>query len=83
MSPWPLGFDRQGRLYDIMAEDGEISGMVRYDSLLQPRDALRFPRYEQPVVERRTQQGRNVAVSRTVLPFAPAQAWAFDPEGIV
>jgi hypothetical protein len=53
ISPWPLGFDHQGRLYDVLgASEAGIAGAVRYDSLLQPLDTFTFPVFVESAVER-------------------------------
>ncbi|MBB4635129.1 6-bladed beta-propeller [Longimicrobium terrae] len=84
ISPWPLGFDHQGRLYDVLgASEAGIGGVVRHDSLLQPLDTFTFPVFVESAVERVSQTGDQRSVSRMVLPFAPTQLWVLDPNGSV
>ncbi|HEX8395300.1 MAG TPA: 6-bladed beta-propeller [Longimicrobium sp.] len=83
-TPWPLGFDRSGRLFDVASVGGaEIDALVAYDSLLKPLDTLRLPPFQEPAAERVSMNGSSRVVSRTVLPFSPSQKWALDRRGYV
>lgn len=84
--PWPLGFDRQGSLYDLGSFDGqepERTSVVRFGPGLQPRDTFRIPAYEEPYFEVTQQDGGSRNITRVGIPFAARQEWRMDPEGSV
>lgn len=76
VSPWPLGFDRHGYLYDLAgvtrADDAER--LVRFAPGLQPRDTFLVPPFQVPMFEVVTQQGKNRSINRVNVPFAPHPA---------
>lgn len=85
-SPWPLGFDATGSLYDLASvgtEENAPEQVVRFGPGLQPRDTFRVPPYEEPVFEVVRQEGNNRSVNRVNVPFAPDQIWRLDPQGAV
>ena len=85
-TPWALGFDSRGNLYDRASvtshEDAEVK-VVRFTPVLQPRDTFRVPPFEAPVFERVREQGGNRSITQVNVPFAPDQQWRIDPEGFV
>lgn len=85
-TPWPLGFDVRGNLYDRASvtshEDKEVR-LVRFGPGLQPQDTFRVPRFEDPMFEVSREQGRNRRISSVNVPFAASQVWRLDPEGFV
>jgi sugar lactone lactonase YvrE len=85
-TPWPLGFDRQGHLYDrasVTRHDDTREGLVRYDPGLQPRDTFLIPPFELPVFEMVREQGGNRSISQVNVPFSASQQWRLDAEGFV
>ena len=81
VSPWPLGFDAHGNLYDLVSADrGQI---VRYGPDLQPRDTFRLPAFELPAFEVVHKKGNATNVTKVVVPFVGVQEWRVDPEGFV
>lgn len=83
VSPWPLGFDRRGYLYDVGGATGGDGGerVVRFAPELQPRDTFRAPAFQVPTLQVVTQQGRNRSIHRVNVPFAPVQLVRLDPDG--
>jgi sugar lactone lactonase YvrE len=86
VTPWPLGFDSRGNLYDRASvanhEDTEEK-VVRFSPQLQPRDTFRVPPFPEPMFELVREQGGNRSISRVNIPFAPTQQWRLDPQGRV
>lgn len=86
VTPWPLGFDSRGNLYDrasVTSHDDEEEKVVRFGPGLQPRDTFRVPPFEEPMFEVVREQGGNRSINRVNVPFAPMQQWRLDPEGFV
>lgn len=86
VSPWPLGFDKGGSLYDLgsfTGQEAERTSVVRFGPGLQARDTFRIPAFEEPVFEVTQQDGGNRNITRVGIPFAPNQQWRMDPEGFV
>jgi hypothetical protein len=87
VTPWPLGFDSRGNLYDrasVASHDDKEEKVVRYTPALQPRDTFRVPPFEAPMFEvAREQGGGNRSINRVNVPFSPMQQWRIDPEGFV
>jgi sugar lactone lactonase YvrE len=86
-SPWPGGFDKAGRLYDIgvvIRPDASFHHVVlRSDSTLQRPDTFPLPEFKDEAFEVRRGDARNGTVHRLVIPFSGSQIWNFDPEGYV
>jgi hypothetical protein len=85
-SPWPLGFDAQGRLYDLASVTAAGNGpeeIVRFGAGLQPQDTFRLPAFELPVFEVVSKQGNTIHRRQEVVPFAGTQEWHIDPQGFV
>lgn len=85
-TPWPLGFDVRGNLYDqasVTSHDDKEVRVVRFGPGLQPRDTFRVPPFENPAFEVTTEQGRNRRISSVNVPFSASQVWRLDPEGFV
>lgn len=86
VTPWPLGFDSRGNLYDrasVAGHDDQEERVVRFDPALQPRDTFRVPPFEEPFFKVVREQGGNRSISRVNVPFSPGQEWRLDPEGFV
>lgn len=87
VTPWPLGFDSRGNLYDrasVTSHEDKEERVVRFTPGLQPRDTFRVPPFEAPMFEVvREQGGGNRSINRVSVPFAPMQQWRIDPEGFV
>ncbi|HYR08175.1 MAG TPA: 6-bladed beta-propeller [Longimicrobium sp.] len=86
VTPWPLGFDSRGNLYDrasVASHDDPAERIVRFAPVLQPRDTFRVPPFEAQVFELVREQGGNRSISRVNVPFSPDQQWRLDPEGFV
>jgi hypothetical protein len=85
MSPWPGGFDRAGRLYDVAllpGENGELAqGIVRLGADLQALDTVPLPKFEEAYFEVVTSQGGSRSIQRVNVPFTGGQLWRVDPEG--
>jgi hypothetical protein len=77
LTPWPGGFDREGRLYDpllVATPDGAVSqAVVRYTAAFTPLDTLRIPPFEGEYFER----GRD----RVNVPFTGLPFWTRDAAG--
>lgn len=85
-SPWPLGFDTRGNLYDrasVTSHDDKEVRVVRFGPGLQPRDTFRVPPFENPAFEVTLEQGRNRRISSVNVPFSASQSWRLDPDGFV
>jgi sugar lactone lactonase YvrE len=85
-TPWPLGFDVRGNLYDrasVTSHDDKEVRLVRLGPGLQPRDTFRIPPFENPAFEVVTEQGRNRRISSVNIPFSASQLWRLDAEGFV
>jgi hypothetical protein len=86
VTPWQLGFDSRGNLYDrasVASHDDTEERIVRFAPVLQPRDTFRVPPFPAPVFELVREQGGNRSISQVNIPFAPTQEWKLDPEGFV
>lgn len=86
VTPWPLGFDSRGNLYDrasVTSHDDPEERIVRFAPVLQPRDTFRVPPFPEPMFELVREQGGNRSISRVNIPFAPTQQWRLDPQGHV
>lgn len=83
VAPWPLGFDTQGRFYDLapVKQSGEPSGIVRFGPGMVAEDTFRVPAYEQQYFELRSESGGNHTINQVNVPFTPQQEWALDPAG--
>jgi hypothetical protein len=86
-TPWTLGFDSRGNLYDrasVTSHQDEEVKVVRFTPVLQARDTFRVPPFEAPVFEVvREQGGGNRSITQVNVPFSPTQEWRVDPEGFV
>jgi sugar lactone lactonase YvrE len=85
-TPWPLGFDVRGNLYDrasVVSHDDKEVRLVRFGPGLQPRDTFPVPPFEDPVFEVAREQGGNRSINRVNVPFSANQIWRLDPEGLV
>ncbi|WP_420128389.1 6-bladed beta-propeller [Longimicrobium sp.] len=87
VTPWPLGFDSRGNLYDRASVTGfedKEERVVRFTPDLQPRDTFRIPPFEAPMFEMvREQGGGRRSINRVNVPFSAMQQWRIDPEGFV
>lgn len=88
MSPWPGGFDAQGRLYDFAShrQQGEssVTSIVREDLSNNTADTLELPPFRQLFFGELTRtEGSNTRVSQAPVPFTGQQIWALDPRGDV
>ncbi|HYW07627.1 MAG TPA: 6-bladed beta-propeller, partial [Longimicrobium sp.] len=87
MTPWPGGFDAEGRLYDIgarTAPDGSASTViVRSDGVQPPSDTFALPAFEEEYFEVSRTSGANVSTSRILIPFTGSLSWALSPTGHV
>lgn len=81
VSPWPLGFDAAGNLYDVGEPVGNRERIIRYDPALQPRDTFQLPAFELPAFEVTRKQGNTTNITMVTVPFAGIQEWRMDPEG--
>jgi hypothetical protein len=87
VAPWPGGFDREGRLYDVGARPG-ADGMfedvlVRYAAITAPPDTFRFPPFHGENFEARRGTAQNRIVTSVNVPFTGTQIWGVDPRGHV
>jgi hypothetical protein len=78
ISPWPGGFDDQGRFYNYGVDpDAEGFGMVlvRFDENLEPVDTIAIPRWdgEENFFELRSERGW----MRAGVPYSPSISWQF------
>lgn len=86
VTPWPLGFDSRGNLYDrasVTSHDDPEEKVVRFTPTLQPRDTFRIPPFKAPVFEVVREQGGNRSINQANVPFSASQEWRIDPEGFV
>lgn len=87
MVPWPGGFDRDGRLYDVVPVPdpggGIAHGIVRYDRNLEPEDTFHIPPFAGEFYESVTGDERNRSINRIAVPFTGSQVWRLDKEGFV
>jgi 6-bladed beta-propeller len=86
VTPWPGGFDRAGRLYDMGVRarpGGPLSMVVLRSALGQPPDTLPLPELEVEFFEVRGGAAGNRTVTRLAVPYSGVQLWSFDPEGNV
>lgn len=83
VAPWPLGFDTQGRFYDLASikGSGAPSAVVRFGPGMVPEDTFRVPAFEQQYFEVRSESGGNQMINQVTVPFAPRQEWHLDPAG--
>lgn len=83
VSPWPLGFDARGNLYDLLSPVGSREQIVRFAPGLQARDTFRLPAFELPAFEVVSKQGGTTRINMVTVPFAGLQEWRMDPDGFV
>lgn len=83
VSPWPLGFDARGNLYDLAPAAENREQIVRHGPGLQPLDTFRLPAFELPAFEVTQKQGNTTNITLVVVPFAGTQQWRIDPDGFV
>jgi hypothetical protein len=87
ITPWPGGFDGEGRLYDVGAipyRDGSFEEvLIRYDTTMVPADTFRFPRFQGENFEVRGGTARNRVVTSANVPFTGRQIWEVDRRGHV
>ena len=83
VSPWPLGFDTSGNLYDLADATGNRQKIIRSDPDLQVLDTFRLPAFELPAFEVAHRQGDVTRINMVTVPFAGLQQWGVDPEGFV
>lgn len=86
MSPWPGGFDAQGRLYDLGShrQQGETSAtsLARVDVSTGAVDTLTLPPFRQITFGAITRsEGAHTRVNQAAVPFTGTQVWAVDPRG--
>jgi hypothetical protein len=84
-APWPLGFDRRGRLYDqgSAGYGNAQETVVRFGPGLQPQDSFSIPAFDDPGFEIEMRQGGDRRIERVTVPYAGLQEWGVDPEGFV
>lgn len=86
VTPWSLGFDSRGNLYDRASVtspvDQEVK-VVRFTPGLQPRDTFLVPPFEEAMFEVVREQGRDRSINRVNVPFSADQQWRLDPEGFI
>ena len=87
VTPWPGGFDGEGRLYDVGAipdRDGSFDDvLIRYSTTMVPVDTFRFPRFQGEDFEVRRGTRTNRVVTRATVPFTGIQIGRVDPQGHV
>ncbi len=83
VSPWPLGFDAQGRFYDLasVTESEAPKKVVRFGPGMVPQDTFTVPAFPEQFWELRSASGGNTSINRVNIPFAPRQVWHLDPAG--
>ncbi len=83
MTPWQLGFDTQGRFYDLasVTESGAPAKVVRFGPGMVPQDTFTVPAFPEQFWELRSTSGGNSSINRVNIPFAPRQVWHLDPAG--
>ncbi|HEY0021612.1 MAG TPA: 6-bladed beta-propeller [Longimicrobium sp.] len=77
--PWPGGFDRRGRLHDIVPGANFRPMVVRYGPDLKQADTVPIPEHKQASFEI-VRDGRT-RMSVTV-PFAPSREWGVSRGGV-
>lgn len=84
-SPWPLGFDEQGRLHDMgsFTDSDPRSKVMRFGPGLAAQDSFLIPAFQEQFFELVQQDGGNRSINRVNVPFASRQVWRLDPEGNV
>jgi hypothetical protein len=84
VSPWPLGFDARGNLYDLVSSSTDREQqIIQYRPSLQPVDTFLLPAFELPAFEVTHTQGNTTKINMVVVPFAGLQQWRMDAEGAV
>lgn len=86
MTPWPGGFDRAGRLYDVgvQTRTGAPPAMVLVRSApRQAPETFAFPEFEGEFFEVSGGSSANRTVTRIAVPFTGVPVWAIDPDGYV
>lgn len=83
VSPWPLGFDTQGNLYDLLSTAADREQIVRFGPGLQPLDTFQLPAFELPAFEVTRRQGNTTRINAITVPFAGLQQWCMDREGYI
>ncbi|HEX6036513.1 hypothetical protein, partial [Longimicrobium sp.] len=83
VSPWPLGFDTRGNLYDLGSSGQGRELIVRFGPGLQPLDTFLLPAFELPAFEVTHMEGNTTRIDMITVPFAGLQQWRMDPEGFV
>jgi sugar lactone lactonase YvrE len=88
MSPWPGGFDAQGRLYDLGShrQQGEtsVTSLARVNVSTGATDTLKLPPFRQVFFGAITRSdGPNKHTNQAPVPFTGHQVWALDPRGYV
>jgi hypothetical protein len=95
MIPWPGGYDREGRLYDVASvrrpggaaslprAGGTEPGLVRMSGTMEPTDSFRLPEFKGRYFEITSSAAGSRSVSRIDVPFAPTQIWHLDAGGHV
>lgn len=83
VSPWPLGFDAQGRFYDLasVTESGAPTRVVRFGPGMVPQDTFSVPASPEHFWELRSESGGNRSINRVNIPFTPRQVWHLDAAG--
>ena len=86
LSPWPGGFDAQGRLYDLGShrQQGEtsVTALSRVDISSGSADTLRLPPFRQILFGAITRSdGPHRRTSQAPVPFTGQQIWTVDPRG--
>jgi sugar lactone lactonase YvrE len=85
VSPWPGGFDDQGRFYnyglDRTVTEGFPLVLVRFDDQMEPKDTIQIPRYTGggDFFELRSGDSR----MRASVPFSPGVTWQLSSTGHV
>jgi sugar lactone lactonase YvrE len=86
-TPWPGGFDGEGRLYDVGAipgRDGSFEEvLIRYDTSMASADTFRFPPFWGENFEVRRGTATNRVVTTADVPFTGRQIWGVDWRGHV
>jgi hypothetical protein len=88
LSPWPGGFDAQGRLYDLGShrQQGEtsVTSLSRVDISSGAADTLKLPPFSQVFFgEVSRTEGTHTQTNQAPVPFTGHQVWALDPRGYV
>ncbi|HEX6367509.1 MAG TPA: 6-bladed beta-propeller [Longimicrobium sp.] len=86
VSPWPGGFDNQGRLYDLGSrhQQGEtsVTTLARVNVSTGAADTLKLPPFRQMFFGSITRSdGPNKRTNQAPVPFTGTQVWAVDPRG--